>query len=286
MSEFKFACPVCGQHITADASASGSPLECPTCFQTLIIPHAPEFGDRKLILTAAKATTAKKFSSPVPVRVGRKSALEHFKASLIPVSLLVATGGVAFFLWHGEINTLANKLADRATRSPAKAPPAPAFRSSYPIPDNVLWSLNPTNAAIPSGEVVGSIHGHGFRCERAVLKGDRLSLRQGAAGPPDLGFTVTLSAKRAEELSGKAILVSPNVPVSAPRVVLRWKDDLQEPVTQHFHSGYAMKLMFGRIADGKIYGRIYIALPDEQKSFAAGNFEAEVTSPIDPIVGK
>ena len=63
----KFACPVCGQHITADASASGTPLECPTCFQTLIIPHAPEFGDRKLVLTAAKATNAKKFSSPVAI---------------------------------------------------------------------------------------------------------------------------------------------------------------------------------------------------------------------------
>ncbi len=286
MSEFKFACPVCGQHITADASASGTPLECPTCFQTLIIPHAPEFGDRKLILTAAKAPAAKNSSPPASVREARKSALEQLKGSFMPLSVLVATGGVAFFLWHGEINTLANKLADRATRSPTKAPATPAFRSSYSVPDNVRWSLNPTNAAIPGGEVVGSIHGHGFRCERAVLKGDRLSLRQGAAGPPDLGFTVTLSAKRAEELSGKAILVSPNAPAPAPRVVLRWKDDQQEPVTQHFHSGYAMKLMFGRIAEGKIYGRIYIALPDDQKSFAAGNFEAEVTRPIDPIVGK
>jgi hypothetical protein len=284
MSEFKFACPVCGQHITADASASGNPLECPTCFQTLIIPHAPEFGDRKLILTAAKAT-AKKTSSPPSPHEGRKSALEQLKG-FIPLSLLVATGGVAFFLWHGEISSLANKLADRATRSPAEAPAAPAFRSSYPVPDNVVWGLNPTNAAIPGGEVVGRIHGHGFRCERAVLKGDRLSLRQGAAGPPDLGFTVTLSAKRAEELSGKTVMISPSSPGSAPRVVLRWKDDQQEPVTQHFHSGYAMKLMFGRVADGKIFGRIFIALPDEQKSFAAGNFEAEVTRPIDPIVGK
>jgi hypothetical protein len=196
---------------------------------------------------------------------------------------------VAFFLWRGEITTVANKLADRATRSPAKAPATETFRSSYPIPENVVWSLNPTNAAIPGGDVVGSIHGHGFRCERAVLKGDRLSLRQGAAGPPDLGFTVTLSAKRAEELSGKAVMISPSAPVSAPRIVLRWKDDQQEPITEHFHSGYAMKLMFGRIANGKIYGRIYIALPDEQKSFAAGNFEAEVARPIDPvdpIVGK
>ena len=125
MSEFKFACPVCGQHITADASASGTPLECPTCFQTLIIPHAPEFGDRKLVLTAAKATNAKKFSSPVAIDAVRKPPFENLKSSLIPLSLFVITGGVAFFLWHGEISNLANKLVDRATRSATKVP-APA----------------------------------------------------------------------------------------------------------------------------------------------------------------
>ena len=131
----------------------------------------------------------------------QKPPFENLKSSLIPLSLFVITGGVAFFLWHGEISNLANKLVDRATRSATKVPAPAGFQSSYPIPENVLWNLNPTNAAIPGGEVIGSIHGHGFRCERAVLKGDRLSLRQGAAGPPDLGFTVTVSAKRAEELT-------------------------------------------------------------------------------------
>ena len=91
---------------------------------------------------------------------------------------------------------------------------------------------------------------------------------------------------RAEELAGKTILVSPATPVPAPRVVLRWKDDQQEPVTQHIHAGYAMKLTFGRIADNKIYGRIYIALPDEHRSFAAGNFEAEISRPTEPLAGR
>ena len=39
MSEFKFACPVCGQHITSDASATGKHLECPTCFQKIVVPQ-------------------------------------------------------------------------------------------------------------------------------------------------------------------------------------------------------------------------------------------------------
>ena len=41
MSEFKFACPVCGQHITADSSTSGGQIECPTCFQKIVVPQAP-----------------------------------------------------------------------------------------------------------------------------------------------------------------------------------------------------------------------------------------------------
>ena len=286
MSEFKFACPVCGQHITADGSASGIVLECPTCFQNLIVPHPPEFGGRKLVLTAAKAPASKLAAAPGHKADAPKSAAQRLKNSLIPLSLLALTGGTAFFLWHQQITSVANKLADRATRSPMATPPPAIFRSNYPVPENIAWTLNATNVGIPSGEVVGSVHGHGFHCERAVLKGDRLSLRQGPAGPPELGVTVTLPTKRPEELAGKAFLVGPSAPVPSPRVVLRWKDDFQEPVTQHVHSGYAMKLMFGRIAEGRIYGRIYLAVPDDQKSFVAGNFEAEITRPPEPIVGK
>ena len=44
MSEFKYACPVCGQHIKCDSSQSGTTMECPTCFQKIIAPQAPGIG--------------------------------------------------------------------------------------------------------------------------------------------------------------------------------------------------------------------------------------------------
>ena len=53
MSEFKFACPVCGQHITADSSASGSQLDCPTCFRKIVVPQAPA-AETKLLLSATQ----------------------------------------------------------------------------------------------------------------------------------------------------------------------------------------------------------------------------------------
>lgn len=64
MSEFKFACPVCGQHITADASAAGKQLNCPTCFRKIIIPQPPAGSDSKLILSAVEANRPRPPQSP------------------------------------------------------------------------------------------------------------------------------------------------------------------------------------------------------------------------------
>ena len=143
-----------------------------------------------------------------------------------------------------------------------------------------------TNAPIPNGDVVGNIHGNGFLCERATLKAGRLSLRQGTSGLPDLAITVSLGSRNLAELSGKSVVITPHAPVPAPRVVLRWKDDQQEPVTEHIHSGYAMKLWLGPLTNDRVRGKIFIALPDDQKSFAAGTFEAEVVKPSQPLAGK
>ena len=55
MSEFKYACPVCGQHIKCDSSQSGTVMECPTCFQKIIAPQAPATDDPKFIITGTKS---------------------------------------------------------------------------------------------------------------------------------------------------------------------------------------------------------------------------------------
>ena len=38
MSEFKFSCPQCGQHILGDTQWSGREINCPACQQTLVVP--------------------------------------------------------------------------------------------------------------------------------------------------------------------------------------------------------------------------------------------------------
>ena len=123
----------------------------------------------------------------------------------------------------------------------------------------------------------------GFKCEVTTLTGGNLTLRQGATWPPDLGVSVYLFAKVGEELSGKTIEVGPDRPPPIPKVTLRWKDDLHpKGGTQNFTTGYALKVVFGEAANGRIPGTLYIALPDQDKSFIAGTFDAEIRKPPPP----
>jgi len=67
-----------------------------------------------------------------------------------------------------------------------------------------------------------------------------------------------------------------------PRVTLRWKDQDDKAVNKNITSGYALKTVFGQAANGRITGKIYICLPDEARSFAAGAFDAEIKKPAPP----
>src|SRR6185369_10462045 len=40
MSEFKFACSGCGQHIACDDSYAGMSIQCPACQRPMVVPEA------------------------------------------------------------------------------------------------------------------------------------------------------------------------------------------------------------------------------------------------------
>lgn len=284
MSEFKFACPVCGQHITADSSTSGAQLDCPTCFQKIIVPQAPASGDPKLIVTAVQVGKPRPVQSdalwqdakPIPAR--RMSIL----AFTIWVVVIGALGGTVFAFRHeihGFIrNQVVHRSRNRAYESQAKAAP----KRSYPIPTNINWTLKIANAGIPEETAAGGLHGSGFFCERATLLGGSLTLRQGKSWPPDLGVTVKTFARQGQELSGKTIEVGPERPEPLPQITLRWKDDQEQARTRIFTSGYALKMIFGEAVDTRIPGKIFLSLPDEEKSVVAGTFDADIRKPSAP----
>jgi len=91
MSEFKFACPVCGQHITCDSGSSGTPMDCPTCFRTLVVPRASDNAPANLVLTAAlfQSRPATTLGSQKDVIARRLSAARRARAITFAVVVLV-----------------------------------------------------------------------------------------------------------------------------------------------------------------------------------------------------
>ena len=274
MSEFKFACPVCGQHITADSSTSGGRIECPTCFRKIVVPQAPASTDARLIISASQADKPKPPLTPGDPLEPSPGARKSFPIAAI-LLILVLGGIVSAIIFR---DTIFKPPAAEPGSDQAKA----GEKKTYPVPKNIKWTLSLTNAVLPAKTAVGSIHGSGFKCERATLQGGTLNLRQGKSWPPDLGVTINLFAKQGEELSGKAIEVSPDRSPPLPKIVLRWKDSQDQPAHQNISQGYALKVVFGDATNSRMPGKIFLSLPDEAKSFVAGSFNAEIRKPAPP----
>jgi hypothetical protein len=112
MKEFTFNCPACNQSIKSSASQSGKTIECPTCFQRIVIPQAPESENPKYITTAVRATEKKKPADNAYERAGStktslpkgESARGKFPviAGIIGVAVVLLGAG-AFFL-HGTFS--------------------------------------------------------------------------------------------------------------------------------------------------------------------------------------
>ena len=70
MSEIKFACPYCGQHIACDAGYGDLAIDCPACGNALVVPRltAAASGHRSMVVVAS--TPSPKHAPPPiqPVR--------------------------------------------------------------------------------------------------------------------------------------------------------------------------------------------------------------------------
>src|SRR6516165_10076293 len=134
MSEFKFACPVCGQHITADSSSSGGQLECPTCFQKLIIPQAPSTKDPQFIISATQV--GKPRPTPTNGTTGFQPVKEHSGLLMsIALAVVLVGAGAAVYMFRDRI--FHSSPPPQASDNPGhdKSPgPAPV---EYSIPTNI-----------------------------------------------------------------------------------------------------------------------------------------------------
>ncbi|MGA2278773.1 MAG: hypothetical protein ABSG80_00565 [Verrucomicrobiota bacterium] len=129
MNEFKFVCPVCGQHMKCDSSQSGTVMECPTCFQKITAPQAPETDDPKFIITGTKVG-----ERPLPSAVANEETVprpeeEKKPLRLVWVFLAAFCGVVAvlLLLFYGKIFKSTEESAyPGPTASNTVAKPVPA----------------------------------------------------------------------------------------------------------------------------------------------------------------
>jgi hypothetical protein len=264
MSEFKFACPVCGQHMAADSSATGTRIECPTCFQEIIVPRPPASAS-KYILSATQPIKSRPFpptEAPTAIPAPRKPALLR-RATKGAVAVLVLAGAVLLGMyWRDQ-----QALRRASTPPPRHVPPSP-------------WTLDLNQISFPDRTARGRIHEMNFVCDRAILQGGTLTLRRGHSGPTDLAISVFLFARQPEDLQGQSLKIATNT-AGAPRILVRWSEN-DQPMTQMFLRGYALRLEFGKATAAGIPGKIHLSLPDDSKSWVAGNFNAEIQAGIDP----
>ena len=277
MSEFKFACPICGQHIRCDSTKSGSQMDCPTCFRKIVVPQAPEGGNSNLILTASQAGTRPLPSTPgadAPMAPARKKFPFATVAMIVVLGAAVA-GAVVF----------RDKLFKPQTPKVVTKPPAPKVVAPVapvvPMENDTNWTLHLAGTKIPETPAAGRVNGRGFALDRATIKGGTLDLRQGPKWPPDVGVSVYLFANQSEDLAGQSITIEPGR-ANPPKAVLRWKDEQQQAVTQNIYEGYALRLEFGPMTGGRLPGKIYFCGPDEAKSWVAGTFLADIRRPPPP----
>ena len=288
MSDFKFACSVCGQHITCDSSSSGARMDCPTCFRTLIVPQAPAPGSSSFVIAASLAQTR---SIPLPGNL--KAPAPTVQPKRFPVIPVVIGGVVACGIFVAALVYFSNKKStttdlsdsDHTTNNIGSvAVPTnvqPALVLARASADATNWTLNIFEAVVPDLAANGAVNGFAFNLERATIQEGRLDLRQGAKWPPDVGVSIHFLAKRIEDIAGRTVIIEPER-TNAPKVILRWKDEHGKSKTKEFQTGYAARVEFGGVIRNKISGKVFIATPDDAHSYIAGTFTADVRKPAKP----
>ncbi len=279
MSEFKFACPVCGQHMMCDSSQGGTVMECPTCFQKITAPQAPASDEQKFIITGTKKS--ERPASTVPETASNlTSATKDFPGVAMVLIILIGIAIAVGFVYRGTIFKSANSTNLPPTAPPSPSLPVVAVPANLPLPVGTnYWTLNVNVVGTPEIPAGGKVHGKFFTGQKMVLNADGLTIRT-ASYPPEAGITVYLRPNPIESLFGKTIAFNTDTP-GAPTVFLRWKD-AQGQAAQQAETGYAMRIEFEQPAGNNISGKIYLCTPDEMKSYVVGRFNAEIVKPKPP----
>lgn len=264
MREFKFACPVCGQHLTADASHSGEQTDCPTCFRKLVVPTAPASQNSGLILSAALADDIRTSHADVLARLAATRGRALTRWSLL-LGLGVVLTLAALVVWWA-LERYAGRSAEVA---PLAAPAPPMEKRVFSF-----WTADFAQAVLPETPLSGKVRGVVVDHCIATLEGGTLTLR--ATNHHQGALKIGLYARQPRDLAGRSFTISRERPSPRPRIELSWIDSQQSTQQVVFETGYVLKMSFGQTQNGDLPGELYLSLPDDYRSFIAGRFVAAI----------
>lgn len=194
---------------------------------------------------------------------------------LILVLLLLVGGGV--FLWQQDQLGFVTDLIGLS--EPAKPGPTPAAKRQRAASANGAAApaaeskVRPAAPTIPDQPARGDVQKTAFVVESAEIENGVLTLRQGkdAVATEIKLFLHTQPWQLPEQQSFKG------GGADAPLVRIRWNESGQKaPRQRDFADKYTLRLEFDRKRDHKLPGKIYLQLPDDEKSQVAGTFAADV----------
>lgn len=357
MSDIKFSCPQCSQHITCDPQWMGHQLQCPACQNQITVPQVPAATPRPTapqVRMVSDPSRGSNVQGPPPppsnqsrLSLGRPQSggaegeppprakpvyrvyssgeiekkwglMQYISTGLAVIALgVVGYFGYGYLLKYqerananrpdteknadgGKVGHIADLHQALGDTDPNREPGGSEDRTMRAgqvdgdvrtrPPEKELplltavHTLDLAAARIPEGRANGMISGTNFVVETARLDiagtSHLLRLTQGAAVSPDREILVYLRPKAGEQVAGSTWSISSDMKgPTVPQVVKRWKPNPKfAPQSKPFATGYTMKLELGEMTDGEISGKIFLALPDPEKSVVAGLFKAVTTS--------
>lgn len=298
MADFTFDCPACKQRIQIDDAWVGHNIQCPICNAQVVVPPntpaatslgkqlvpPPSGGASKL--SAGATQVARSSNTGVPIRNvhAKRGPRENLLKKIVSPILTLAILGVAvYFVWPMLPWVKAKREAEAAAAAEAEAAALAAAEAEAAKPKELpilppVWGLDVAAAVIPEGKVNGSVGGTNFapdavRLER-VGTSSVLTIRQGIGQSPDLGVQVYL---RTNNPAGQSWTVAKDAkPAGVSQIIRLVKANPRyAALKKPFPAGYALKLEFGQTTESNtVPGKIFLSLPDDEKTVVAGLFEA------------
>lgn len=301
-------CPLCNATVTAP-SAAGTPKQGTKLGVAATTPHTPPKAPTGPVHVGPKKVSA------LDNTIAREKRGRYTKMAVGALVLAGLIGAAVYFVSNpdkfqefktkiglgpkpeeaaaaggggGPIKELNQALAatdpknaggtPQASGNPAAPAPDP---NAPPKPQPIIpasFTLDVDSMDIPKSQPNGSVGGATFVADNIQLQKNVLIFRQGT-NAPDRELLVYLKTKPGENLEGKTLVVATNER-TGPSVVKRWKTNPRyAPSSKTFATGYAMKLEFGKAKDGQLPAKVYLALPDAEQTFVAGNFKLGKLAP-------